>query len=73
MLLFICPKNIFYILNDILSNRLVLSQNAIETYGIRPFGTSIHFLTSYNWLGQITGQYNFIDSAYVQLFFNCYK
>lgn len=67
MLLFICPKNIFYILNDILSNRLVLSQNAIETYGIRPFGTSIHFLTSYNWLGQITGQYNFIDSAYVQL------
>ena len=60
-------------INIITSNRVKLVSNAIEQYGITPFGTKI------KWEGQKLpeeeekneNEYNYIDSSYLNILFNC--
>lgn len=59
----------FFILNNILSGRLKLGLNAIQTYGITLFGKNITLYGNYSYLmGNVPyGQeYNYIDSSYLQ-------
>ena len=60
-------NDFFVKLNDILSNRLQLGKNAIDTYGIHPFGSDIilkgHEVinTDYWW------EYNYVDCDYLRI------
>lgn len=55
-------------LNNILNYRLSLGKSAMDTYGIKPFGTAFEQIgfgggTAWSW----TYTYNFVDSSYVMI------
>lgn len=51
-------------LNDLVSSRLILGNNAIKAYGIKPFGQAIVWVGANN---PGDGVYNYVDSSYLQL------
>lgn len=61
------PKNrIWRKMDDLLTGRLHLGKDAIETYGITPFGNDV------DWIGhpiftKYRGEYNYVDSSYIRI------
>jgi hypothetical protein len=57
-------------LNSAFGDRLSLGQNALQTYGVSPFGQDVRFVGNgllYDGVSKADGVYNYIDSLYVLL------
>lgn len=62
-------SNIYYKLNDLLSDRLRLGQSAIETYGISLVGKPIEWI-GFSISENLKGVYNYVDCSYIQIMLN---
>lgn len=63
-LLLYAPSSIFYKINQFVNNRLVLSVNGLQQFGVSVLGKKVTF-SGYDVFGQSTN-YNFVDSSYIQ-------
>ena len=69
ILLWICycaPSKLFFRINSLTGNRLILSVNGLQNYGVHLGGQKIQFYTL-DQFGHFSSNYNFIDSSYIQL------
>ena len=58
-------------INQIMSNRLTLAQDAFKTYGLKLLGQKIHWIGyDYSTLYRLPETYNYVDSSYLQIGFN---
>lgn len=64
-------SELWSLINELFSGRLLLAQDALEAYGVTPFGQAV------TWVGQAAvqsgrysiEQYNYVDSGYLQILF----
>ena len=63
---FYSSGNLFHLVDQFTHNRLRLSVNGFQNFGVHLFGQPISF-TTLDMFGNFTSNYNFIDSSFVQL------
>lgn len=61
---------IFLKLNNILSGRLALGKNAIQIFGIKPFGQYIVWNNTWDNSLEVNWMYNYVDSSYINIMVN---
>lgn len=64
-LCFKAPLGIFLMIDKFVNNRLRLSVDGIENFGISLFGQKVQFITLDS-VGRFSANYNYIDSSYFQ-------
>lgn len=64
---FYSSGELFHLVDQFTHNRLRLSVNGFQTFGVFLFGQKVSFSTL-DLFGNFTSNYNFIDSSFVQLF-----
>lgn len=69
ILVFFFDKSTFVseTLNDLLTNRVSLTYNAVQKYGIRLFGQAISWIGGTIYFEKEYVDYNYVDSSYMQL------
>lgn len=60
-------------INDLLSGRIYLAKQALQNYGITPFGEEIEWYGwgGYGYVEQENFSYNFVDISYIKILLDC--